>query len=134
MKAHVIQDGLVVDTIVVEDLSFPVGPDRSLIDGEDGGIGWSVVDGQLVPPTPPAQEPRTIFTVREYMAKFTDEEYGAALDSGSIQVRRVHQAMLAAQYIDVADPDTAAGLDLMVAEGIITPARRAVLLQPNEVI
>ena len=51
MKAHVIENGKVVNTIEVKSLDFMPG----LIDGEVGGIGW-LWDGQTLSP-PPAPEP-----------------------------------------------------------------------------
>lgn len=61
MKAHIIENGIVVNTIVVDSLDFMAG----LIEAPEGtGIGWSYVNGQFVdnrpqpevvaPPAPPA--------------------------------------------------------------------------------
>lgn len=52
MRAHVIENGIVVNTIVVDSLNdFP-----NLIDGSVGGIGW-VYDGKtLTDPTAPTNE------------------------------------------------------------------------------
>ncbi len=48
MIAHIVENGLVVNTIVVDSLNdLP-----NLVDGSVGGIGWSYVDGQFLPPTP----------------------------------------------------------------------------------
>jgi len=46
MRAHIIKDGLVVDTIEVDSLDFMLG----LIDGTIGGKGWRFVDGELFAP------------------------------------------------------------------------------------
>lgn len=51
MKAHVIQDGMVINTIVVDSLDFL----PNLISAENGGIGWSYVDGNLIAPDPVPQ-------------------------------------------------------------------------------
>lgn len=48
MRAHVIVNGIVVNTIEVESLDFA----PNLIDGSVGAIGWSFVDGSLIPPAP----------------------------------------------------------------------------------
>ena len=54
MKAHIIENGFVVNTIEVDSLDFS----PNLIDGSIGGIGWSYINGQLLPPTPvPTPEP-----------------------------------------------------------------------------
>ena len=46
MKAHIIENGLVVNTIEVSDLSVFEG----LVDGSVGGIGWTYADGVLTAP------------------------------------------------------------------------------------
>lgn len=51
MKAHVITDGKVTNTIIVESLDFMPG----LVEATSGDIGWDYVDGQFVDnrPIPP---------------------------------------------------------------------------------
>ena len=44
MKAHIVENGVIVNTVVVQGLS------DGMIDGSVGGIGWNVVDGVPVPP------------------------------------------------------------------------------------
>lgn len=44
MKAHVIENGKVVNTIVVDSLDFM----PNLIEAAYGGIGWDFVNGVLV--------------------------------------------------------------------------------------
>ena len=46
MKAHVIEDGMVVNTIVVD--SLDIRP--NLVEATEGGIGWSYADGVFAPP------------------------------------------------------------------------------------
>jgi len=63
MQAHIIENGIVVNTIVVDSLNFMPG----LIEAPAGtGIGWSYVNGQFVdnrpqpevvtPPAPTKEE------------------------------------------------------------------------------
>lgn len=48
MKAHVIENGVVVNTIVVDSLdAFP-----NLVEATEGGIGWTYADGVFSPPMP----------------------------------------------------------------------------------
>lgn len=56
MRAHVIRNDVVVDTIEVESLDFMPG----LIDGSVGGIGWRMVEGKLIEPAPTPQTPEEI--------------------------------------------------------------------------
>jgi len=46
MKAHIIENGIVVNTIVVDDLTFM----PNLVDGSVGGVGWAYADGVFTPP------------------------------------------------------------------------------------
>lgn len=56
MRAHIIENGVVVNTVIVDSLdSLP-----NLIDGSVGGVGWSYVDGQLLPPPEEVKAPEQI--------------------------------------------------------------------------
>tara|TARA_R110000744_G_scaffold353041_1_gene459306 strand:- start:131 stop:466 length:336 start_codon:yes stop_codon:yes gene_type:complete len=46
MRAHVIEKGLVVNTIEVDSLDFM----PNLVEATEGGIGWSYVDGIFTEP------------------------------------------------------------------------------------
>ena len=46
MKAHVIKDGVVVNTIIVDSLDFV----DNLVEATEGGIGWSYADGNFTAP------------------------------------------------------------------------------------
>ena len=62
MRAHVITDGKVSNTIVVDSLDFM----PNLVEATAGGIGWDYIDGQfvdnrpvpevVVPPAPTKEE------------------------------------------------------------------------------
>lgn len=56
MKAHIIENGIVVNTIEVESLDFM----PNLIDGSIGGIGWKYENGELIAPIVPIEVPQTI--------------------------------------------------------------------------
>lgn len=55
MKAHVIENGKVVNTIEVKSLDFM----PNLIEATSGGIGWDYINGQFVDnrPAPVVVEP-----------------------------------------------------------------------------
>ena len=55
MKAHVIENGKVVNTIEVESLDFM----PNLVEATSGGIGWDYINGQFVDnrPAPVVAEP-----------------------------------------------------------------------------
>lgn len=46
MKAHLIADGKVVNTLEVDSLDFM----PNLVEAAEGGIGWSYADGAFTPP------------------------------------------------------------------------------------
>lgn len=50
MRAHIVENGIVVNTIEVESLDFMPG----LVDAEEGGIGWKYENGVF---TAPPEEP-----------------------------------------------------------------------------
>jgi hypothetical protein len=67
MRAHIIENGLIVNTIEVDSLDFMAG----LVEAEEGtDIGWSYVNGQFVDnrPKPEVVAP-TAPTKEELMAE-----------------------------------------------------------------
>lgn len=83
------------------------------------------IDALLNPPVPP----KTVFSPRDYLKRFTMTEYAAAR-SGPVQVQYALDNLIGAQFVDITDPDVAAGLDAMVTAGIIDVTRKTVLLRP----
>ena len=55
MRAHVIENGVVVNTIVVESLDFM----PNLVDATIGGIGWAFDGVNFTPPPEPETETAT---------------------------------------------------------------------------
>lgn len=101
------------------------------------GMRYRVVAGEWkAEPIPEVEEPEVpmppahIFVPRDFLRRFSMAEYAAARRSESIEVQWALDNMIAAQYIDIEDPETIAGLDLMVAAGVITPGKRDELLTP----
>jgi hypothetical protein len=68
MRAHVIENGKVVNTIEVDSLGFMLG----LVEATEGtGIGWDYINGQFVDnrPKPPEPEPAPAPTKEQLMAE-----------------------------------------------------------------
>jgi hypothetical protein len=67
MKAHVIENGKVVNTIEVDSLDFM----PNLVEATHGTIGWDYVNGQFVDnlPKPPEPEPAPAPTKEQLMAQ-----------------------------------------------------------------
>lgn len=88
MKAHIVENNKVVNTIEVESLDFL----PNLIDGTVGGIGWSYVDGQLTPPQPtPEPIPQSI-TPRQIRLQLT-----------AIGMRQAVEDYVASASLDIKD-------------------------------
>lgn len=58
MKAHLIQGGIVTNTIAIEsiELAQQLFPDYTVIEATQGGPGWRYEDGQLLEPLPPPRD------------------------------------------------------------------------------
>ncbi len=96
----------------------------------DISSGFALVDAPK-PADPPPQPPQpvTSMSTLTYFERFTDAEY-AAVRQGPIALQRGLDSLIAAQYVDVADPRVTTYLSALVTAGIITEARKTELLAP----
>lgn len=86
---------------------------------------------------PPIEEyvlpvpPKNVFTSLEFRDLFTINEQLAIRESQltDMEVGLVYDMMLSAQSIDISDPRTIQGMDLLAAKGLITNERRDKILQ-----
>lgn len=86
---------------------------------------------------PPIEEyvlpvpPKTVFTSLEFRDLFTINEQLSIRESQLVdmEVGLVYDMMLSAQNIDISDPRTVQGMDLLVSKGLITNQRRNEILQ-----
>lgn len=86
---------------------------------------------------PPIEEyvltipPKTVFTSLEFRDLFTINEQLAIRESQltDMEVGLVYDMMLSAQNIDISDPRTVQGMDLLVSKGLLTNQRRGEILQ-----
>ena len=62
---------------------------------------------------------------RDFWHLFTESERLGILDSTAPAVRLLHTDLQTARYVEQGHPDTEAGLDVLVAETLLTPARAA---------
>ena len=76
MRAHIITDGKVSNTIIVDSLDFMPG----LVEATSGDIGWDYIDGQFVDNRPVPVEP-------EPVPAPTKEELLAQLNALSAQIQ-----------------------------------------------
>lgn len=117
------QDGIVQNVIVLDDLSdFP----GAVLCPEHVGIGQHIdTPAPVIPePTPVDTTPKSCSSL-EFIEKFTDAEQ-LAIVTAAMQVPAVrlwYDKMIAATSIVFADPRLSAGMDALVAAGLITEAR-----------
>lgn len=106
---------------------------------DNWNLGNSPIDGVTMvdkpdpivePPTP---EPKTQYLPLEYLELFTEAEQLAVVSAtiANAQVKLWYDKMLAASYIDITDPRTIGGLNALVAVGLLTEARKTVILTPQ---
>ena len=95
--------------------------------------GWAVSGGKLVahvPAVPPPQ-PVTILSPRAFLGRFTEAETVAIFTAAQTDVPvAIWKDTALAGNIDLTDPQTSAGLDALVAAGLLTATRKAAILAP----
>ena len=116
--------------------AFPVAPPLSWVDCTAApGVapGWTY-DGTAfqMPPAPAPAAPPVQISPLQFMARFTAAETAgiaaAALSSSALFLWFMQAS--AASYIDLTDPRTKAGLDALVAAGLLTADRQTAVLTP----
>ena len=94
---------------------------------------WTDAAPPGAPPT--TSYDKTQFTSLEFLDRFTGSEQLAVVTAtlASPVVKLWYDKMLAASFVDLADPRTEGGLDALVLAGLLAPDRKAVILTPEEV-
>ena len=89
-------------------------------------LQWLSEGNTPEPAAPPPPAPPKQFTSLEFLDLFTEPEQLAVATAAmqSAQVKLWYDRTLAAMFITLADPRTAAGLDALVAMGLLTATRR----------
>lgn len=78
MKAHVIENGVVVNTIQVNSLDFL----PNLVEASEGGIGWSYSNGVFTEPKQEITDEETASIVRRNRdAKLTESDWTQVADA-----------------------------------------------------
>lgn len=93
-----------------------------------------VAEGNIIEPyVEPTPPPKTKFTPLEYLDRFTDTEEDAVIVAAdqNVQIKKFYNRLLAATFVDLDDPRTTAGLNALVAAGILTEARKDEILTPE---
>lgn len=144
MDYALIKNGL-VEQVIVSDAEFAQSIARkwdAVTPAIDGcAIGWAWDGEAFTPPAPPpapepTTEPRHI-TRLAFLNRFTDAE-AISIDLASIGateqeagLRRYMNKVNAATFIDLARPDTRAGVQALEAGGVLAAGRAAEILDSD---
>lgn len=88
--------------------------------------------GEWVLPPDPGPQYQTQFSVLDFRERFTLAEQIAIRQAQltDMEVGLVYDAFISAQFIDIADPRVAGGIDLYISKGLLAAERKAELLEP----
>lgn len=87
--------------------------------------------GDVLPVSPPSSlpwEPAEI-TVQDFRSRFTDPELAAIATSPDVAVQTLLLKLLTRTHVDLRDPQTAAGVDLLVAKAGLAAHRKDEVLK-----
>jgi len=102
---------------------------QEILKEDDTPEGW-----QDTKPTP-EPEFKTKFTSLEYLDRFTDQEQVdiVTATNSNIQIKLFYDRLLAATFIDLEDHRTEAGIDALIAAGLLDESRKEQLMTPEQV-
>jgi hypothetical protein len=98
--------------------------------------GWTFDGTTFAAPviaSPPAAPPPTVLTFNQLISQFTPQEQGALATAAQSnpQIFLWMTMGAAANRVDLADPQTTGGMDVLEAAGILTAARCDEILTPK---
>ncbi len=79
-------------------------------------------------PGPADPLPVREITAQAFRSRFTDAELAAIVSSNDAAVKVLVLKIATRTTVDLADPQTAEGVDLLIAKGLVQAGRRAALL------
>lgn len=128
---------LLQDAVVLEITDIdPVGrfhPDFEWVHANTDVLPGDIYnDGEFSRPAPTSPPPKTVYTVREFMRRFTVDEQLSIRQSQftDMEVGLAYDRFNRGEFIDVDDPDVAAGIDLYISKGLLDEGRKEALLSP----
>lgn len=129
----IIENGVVVNVAVSESALLP-----NWVQSDVAQIGWTY-DGSVFHPPAPAPDTRPpIITRLAFRYRLTDAEYVGILTAAKtdVSVTAWVETFNIVTQINLNDPRTKAGLDMMVSKGLLTAERETEILtapvQSNE--
>jgi len=88
--------------------------------------GWEEVSK----PVQPEPVPLTIMSSLAFLNRFTTAEEDAVISSTILDVKKIFGRMMGADFIDTTDTDTIAGVDGLIAYGLVDSSHKAAILAP----
>ncbi len=137
MKKVLIFENKIHDIVEVG-AEFPVAREMKWVDAPDTvdsathEFNGKAFDLKLILVTPPVQAFVATLAPLDFLERFTLTEQ-LAITTAAMQspmVRLWYDKMIAARSIDVADARVIAGLDALIAAGLLSASRKSVLLIP----
>jgi hypothetical protein len=109
---------------------------------ESDGSQDAYIPAGTVPMTPeevqshiaPAPKPaKTQFAPLEFLDRFTEAEQLATATAAMSNpiINLWYYRMMAATYVDLIDPRVEAGIDALIAAGLLAPSRKEALMSPE---
>ena len=96
---------------------------------------WRIIDDMPAQPTPPipAINYKTILTLQEFRSRFTFTEKIAIKQSTDAGVQVIQDDLMAAQDIDLENPDLIDGMNYLAVQGLLTSARVTEIMTAEDV-
>jgi hypothetical protein len=134
MNYAVVENGVVTNIVVSESALFP-----NWIQSDVAQIGWTYDGAVFTPPAPPPEPvlPPNI-TRLAFRYRLTDAEYVGILTAAKtdVSVAAWVETFNIVSQVNLNDPRTKSGLDMMVSKGLLTAERETEILtapvQPDE--
>ncbi|MBL4754784.1 MAG: hypothetical protein JKY52_14465 [Flavobacteriales bacterium] len=101
---------------------------------DEGGDYKEVTQLGVVPDSSWTNEPPTVVVTRmsslTFLDRFTGTEQDAVISSTILDVKKIYGRMMGADFIDTTDTDTIAGVDGLIAYGLVDSSHKATILAP----
>ena len=139
IKSNIVENIIVAQSDFIETIRHEWDHIIQLDEDSPVGVGWTYDGSKFIKPEAPEvpvvePEPTFIITRLAFLSRFTDAE-AIAIDLASIgttveaaAIRRYLNVLNAANFIDLKDPKTAAGVQALESIGILSEGRATVIL------
>lgn len=129
-RLALIRDGVVVNVIEASiAFALAVPGTELVVPSEHAGIGWLLVEGELVAPVvAPAPTPAEVLTPLAFLRRFSIEEMATVLASPDPLIAPFVIMLQVAQEVSVEDPATIAFVQYAAQLGLISAERAAQIL------